>query len=126
MRNFVPVVLAVPLLLAACASPGQQAAERQARLARYVGMSEQALIAELGPPRQRQVRGDHESLAWVSDYSQWVAGSPFDPNPPELLGLQYHAIPPVHMVWYCETSFDIVAGKVSAARQRGNYCGGSA
>jgi hypothetical protein len=30
------------------------------------------------------------------------------------------------MIWFCETTFDIVGGKVAAAHQRGNYCGGAA
>jgi hypothetical protein len=126
MRATAVLLLAAPLLLAACAGPAREAAESQARLAGYVGMSETALVHELGAPRLRTVSGDHTRLAYVSDYSQWVSGSPFDPDPPELLGLQYHSVPPRHMIWFCETTFDIVGGKVAAAHQRGNYCSGAA
>lgn len=122
----IAAVLAAPLLLAACAGPARDAAQRQARLDGYVGMSEAALTHQLGPPRSRQVSGDHTKLVYFRDYSEWVSGSPFDLDPPELLGLQYHAIAPVHLKWTCETSFDLAAGRVTAAHQHGTYCGGAA
>ncbi len=126
MRMTAAMLVAAPLLLAACASPAQQAAERQARLAGYVGMSETALVHSLGAPTDRKVSGEHTRLAYFKDYSEWVSGSPFDQDPPELVGLDYHSIPPRLLIWSCETTFDVVGGKVAAARQSGNYCGGAA
>jgi hypothetical protein len=126
MRVTAAMLLAAPLLLTACASPAQLAAERQARLAGYVGMSETALVHMLGAPADRKVNGDHTTLAYLKDYSEWMQASPFDQDPPELLGLDYNGLPPHLLVWSCETIFDIVGGKVAAAHQRGNYCGGAA
>lgn len=126
MTARIAMMLAIPLLLAACASPAEIAAQRQARLDAYVGMSETALVHQLGPPASRQGEGAQSKLVYFTDYSQWWPGSPFDDEPPQLLGLQYHSIPPRLFIWSCETTFDIAAGKVVAAHQRGNYCGGAA
>jgi hypothetical protein len=120
------LLLAAPLLLAACAGPAQLAAERQARLAGYVGMSEAALVYTLGPPADQTVSGDHVRLVYVKDYSEWVSASPFDQDPPELVGLDYHSVPPRLLTWSCETTFDLIGDRVTAAHQRGNYCGGAA
>lgn len=126
MRVVAAILLAALPLLAACASPAQLAAEREAHLAGYVGMSELALVRSLGTPTYRKISGDHTRLGYFTDYSEWVSGSPFDQNPPELLGLEYHSVPPRHLIWSCETIFDIVGGKVATAQQHGNYCGGAA
>lgn len=126
MRVIAAMLLATPLLLAACASPDQLAAQREARLEGYVGISETALVRMLGTPVDRQVSGEHTTLAYFKDYSEWVQASPFNQDPPELLGLDYNGLPPRLLTWSCETTFDIVAGKVAAAHQRGNYCGGAA
>lgn len=111
------------LLLAGCAMSGGPGAS--ARLARYVGMSEAQLVGQLGAPAARSEQGGHLVLAYRHSYSEWVQASPFDQDPPELKGLDYNGLPPRLLTWGCETRFDIVGGRVAAARQQGNYCGGT-
>mgnify|MGYP001554869517 CR=1 FL=1 len=126
MRPLAAVLLTAPLLLAACASPAQLAAQRQARLAGYDGMSEAELVHTLGPPASETRAGDHTVMVYQHQYREWVQASPFNGTPPELLGLDYNGLPPILRVWSCDTTFELVGGKVAAAQQRGNYCGGTA
>ncbi|MBN8892849.1 MAG: hypothetical protein ABS99_10650 [Acetobacteraceae bacterium SCN 69-10] len=117
------MLLAAPLLLAACATSG--AAEANARLAAYVGMSEADLVRSVGAPTSTSASGEHKYLAYNRTKSEWEQASPFNRNPPQLLGLDYNGLPPRLLVWSCETTFDIVGGKVAGASQRGNYCAGT-
>ena len=126
MRVTAMLPVAAALLLAACASTAQQAAERQARLAGYVGMSEPALLHKFGAPADRRASGDHVTLVYLKQYREWVQASPFNQDPPELLGLDYNGLQPRLLVWSCRTTFDLVGGKVTAAYQRGTYCSGVA
>lgn len=121
MRRF--GLLALVLLFAGCAM--QPAVTPEARLARYVGMTEAELVQRHGPPAAREQVGGHQVLVYRSGYSEWVQASPFDQDPPELKGLDYNGLPPRLLTWSCETRFDMEGGRVAAAHQRGNYCGGS-
>jgi hypothetical protein len=117
------ICLLFAVLLAGCAGPTP--AELDARLSGYVGLSEAQLVGRLGVPTARDTAGDHTTLAYSRGYQEWVQASPFNQDPPELLGLDYNGMPPRLLTWSCETRFSLVAGRVTAAHQQGNYCGGT-
>lgn len=120
MRGLSLCLLALPVLLAGCGL--DSAAARQSRYAAMVGGSEASLIAALGPPTgTRQAAGGKE-LLWTRKYTEWVQASPFNMNPPELLGLDYNGLPPHQLVWACQLRFGVAAGKVVSFAQSGNDC----
>lgn len=117
----VPLVMLMPLLLmAGCA--GTSAPAREARFAAMVGDTEAELVQALGPPSFVDQAHRQRVLVWRRDYQEWVQASPFNQDPPELLGLDYNGMPPRLLRWSCQRQFTMVDGKAAAYRQSGNDC----
>jgi len=121
-RPLLALLLAVPLLLAGCADYGR--AEREARMAAFVGVSETDLIRQLGVPTRTVDSGGHRFLAYVKSQVELVPATPFYGfGPGGFYPWGYGGGFPAHAVeWRCETTFELVDGKVFAWSQRGNYC----
>lgn len=121
MRRVLPLALAI-LVLAGCVDPHR--AERAAHMAAFIGMSETDLIRELGVPTRTVDSNGHRFLAYRRSRLDIVPGSPFMPYgvygwPAAGYG---GGFPPQVVERGCETTFELVDGRVVHWSQRGNSC----
>jgi hypothetical protein len=120
MRRFA-VVLAIPLgCLSGCATGPSPS--RVATLNSFIGKPEDALLRSFGVPNASYTTGDRTFLAFDEGGSSVIAGMPPPFNWYGWPWYGYAAIPPVLIENGCETSFEIVAGKVASWTLRGNDC----
>ncbi len=109
--------LVLLLLLAACDPYALQ--RREAALAAYVGMSESDLVRSFGVPTRTFETGGHRFLAY--DEGSLDIVPPLEPWRP--WGWGYGAGFPAQVVQrFCETTFEVAAGKVIGFSLRGNAC----
>jgi hypothetical protein len=122
MRPIFALILALPLL-GGCVD---QLAARQAELAPLVGRSEADLVRQLGVPSRSFEAEGHRFLAYSERRVDIVPGfAPFY-GPPGFYGGVYagsFAFGPEVVERGCETTFEIVEGKVASFSLRGNACG---
>ena len=114
-RPFVALLVAV--LLAGCASHALE--QRQAYLQTLVGRSEADVVRALGVPTRTFEAGgvrflayDQSRLQVIPGYAPWGWG----------WGWGYATPPEVYQLT-CETTFEILQGKVASFTLRGNACG---
>lgn len=116
--------LALCLLLAACA-PG---IDRRAYLNTLVGQPEIDAVRQLGVPGRTYDTNGHRFLAYIDQRTTYVAGGPFlfggyYGGPFGRPGFGYAAFPQESVVRACETTLEIVDGRVANWSLRGNGCG---
>ncbi len=121
------VVLAVPLVLAACA----QGPSLQSRMAAYIGAPEDKLVQSLGVPDKHITVNDVKYLAYVQAQAQVLPSDipmgGFGPWGGSYWGPYYGpyysaAFPQDVQVWSCEVTFILKDGKVTGFTLRGNNC----
>lgn len=109
------------LTLTGCVNPAERRAEREAILGAYVGQSESDLVRELGVPARVFEAGGHRFLAYIERRTEVLPG--YAPFAPYRSGFGYGAgFPPEIIQRACETTFEVVSGKVSAYAVRGSAC----
>jgi hypothetical protein len=110
------------LLLSGCANLAEMRAERDAQLASFIGQSEADLVRALGVPSRQFDADGHRFLAYVERRVELVPGSiPFRPY---RFGYGYGpGFPPQAIERSCETTFEVVTGKVLSYAIRGDACG---
>ncbi len=116
-------ILAMVVLLAGCAN---RLAEREALAGQFIGQTEAALVQQAGVPARAVEAGGRRFVVYEERRVDFVPG-PYGYRGP--VG-PYGAFRPfggggfgpqaVELV--CETSFEIVGGKVAAFSLRGNAC----
>ena len=117
MRRAVPLVLLG--LLAGCTD---HLAARQAYLSQFVGQPELALVQAMGVPTRSIETGGVKYLAYDEHRIDIIPGTPgygaFN------MGWYGGAgFPPQVIQMNCETTFEVVDGKVRTFNLRGNACG---
>ena len=99
--------------------------EREAYLNRLVGAPEVDVVRILGVPSRTYGAGRHKYLAYIERRAEIYSGGPFFFGGgfygPGYGGLA--AFPAEIIDRTCETTFDVVAGRVAAWTLRGNACG---
>lgn len=111
----------VPLLalvVAACADPAA-IARHQARLNAHIGQTETDLVRELGVPTRSFEADGHRFLSYVATHLDiWPGG------PVYRFGRFGYGggFPPQIVQWRCDTTFELMGGRVIAWKQRGNNC----
>lgn len=126
MRRILPLAfLALPLLavLAGC-EPG---ISRATYLGQFVGRSEPELIAALGVPTRGIESGGIKFLAYSDRRVDVIPGTPGFPGygppfNPYGYGYGYGGLPPQAIERDCETTFELVDGRVRSFTLRGNAC----
>ncbi len=120
MRKF---ILLTALLLTACVDTG---AQRRAYLTSLIGQPETTVIQQLGVPSRSFEAGGHRYLAYDERRVDVI------PPPPLFGGGFYGAgfgygygygFAPEIVERGCETTFDIVAGRVQTWTLHGSLCG---
>lgn len=115
------IVIAAVLLLAAC-SVGPS---RRDYLNTLVGQPEAEAIRQLGVPSRAYESGGHKYLAFLDQRRDYIPGSPF------FFGGGFYGpgygfggvFPPEVIDRVCETTLDVVGGRVAGWTLRGNACG---
>lgn len=121
MRIPMAAVLAMGLVLSACANQG--AAIRQARVVHYLGMSETDLLRERGAPTRTIESAGHRFLAYDRKLEEYVPPARLASASMFGFARGFGYVYPARVItWACETTFEIVDGKVIAMTERGNYC----
>lgn len=119
MRLVVPLAI---LLLAGCTQYNMEA--RAKRLTPLVGQAETQLVQAMGIPTRVMETGGHRFLEYDETRvdvlpampGPWGAWGPY--------GVGYGAgFPPEVVQRSCQTTFDLVAGRVQSFAFRGNACG---
>ena len=114
-------VLLCLVLLSGCVSPAEMRAERDAQLGSFIGQSESDLVRALGVPSRQFEADGHRFLAYVTRRVELVPGTM--PLLPYRYGFGYATgFGPQAIERSCETTFEIVAGKVFSFSLRGNAC----
>lgn len=124
MRRFSILLIALPLL-AACVSPADLRAEREAQLGGFIGQTEADLVRALGVPSRQFEADGRRFLAYIERRVDLVPGyMPFRPYGYGFgNGFGYGpGFPPQAIERSCETTFESVGGKVSGYSLRGNAC----
>ena len=118
MRRWIGLLMALPLL-AGCVN---MLAERQAYFAQYVGQTEGDLVRGLGVPSRTFDTEGHHFLAYTDRSIQVVpAFAPYYGW--GRYGGWYGGGYPADVIErVCETTFDVVGGKVVTFTMRGNSC----
>ena len=107
------------MLLTACDPYALQ--RRQAALAGYVGHSEAELVRSMGVPTRTAEAGGHRFLAYDQGSTEIVP--PLEPWRPWGLGWGYGGGFPAQVVQHsCETTFEVVSGRVVGFSLRGDTC----
>jgi hypothetical protein len=115
MRHAIALVLTG--LAAGC---GNQLAEREAMLNRFVGQPESAVVQQMGVPSRTYETGGVKYLAYSEHRIDIVPGFPaYTPFWPGWYG---GGIPPQVIELRCETTFEVTQGTVRAFTLRGNAC----
>lgn len=110
-------LLVLLLLLSGCVV----GPSRQQVLSQYVGADEATLVQALGVPSRTFAAGDVKFLAYDERRTQVV------PPPPGPFGFGYgygwySPFPPTVVQYVCETTFEVVQGRVRSFTLRGNAC----
>ncbi len=112
------IVLVLTGLVAGC---GNQRAEREALLSRFVGQPESAVVQQMGVPSRTYETGGVKYLAYSEHRIDIVPGYPsYTPFWPGWYG---GGFPPQVIELRCETTFEVTQGTVRAFTLRGNACG---
>ena len=120
MRRFWILLMALPLL-AACVSLADLRAEREAQLGSFIGQAEADLVRAFGVPSRQFESDGRRFLAYIERRVDFVPG--YMPFSPYRYGFGYGpGLPPQAIERSCETTFEIVAGKVFGYSFRGNAC----
>lgn len=116
-----PLVLITLLLLACCSNRPQ----REAVLNGMIGMPEADLVRQWGVPSRTLETGGRRFLAYREERTSLVGGGP-------AFGAGYWGWPggwrwsgawPASVVeWVCETTFEVVDGRIATWSLRGNAC----
>jgi hypothetical protein len=115
------LVAAVLLVVGGCADA---LAERQAYLNTLVGRTEEDLVHTIGVPSRAFEVDGHRFLAYTESRVDIVPGPSLSPSPWAWNGWAYGGgWPPQVVQLVCETTFEIVAGRVASYTLRGNACG---
>ena len=115
------IALAVLPWLAGCVLPNRLA-EREAMLGGFVGQTEADVVRELGVPSRVYDANGHRFLAYLERRMEYIPG--YAPFRPYRYGFGYGpGFPPEIIQRSCETTFEIVDGKVFSFALRGNACG---
>ena len=104
-------------LLGGCAN---QLAERQAYLNQFIGQPESSVVQAMGVPSRTFQTGGVTYLAYNEHRIDFIPGTPT--YAPFYLG-SYGAFPPQIVQLDCETTFQVVDGKIASFQLRGNACG---
>jgi hypothetical protein len=105
-------------LLGGCAN---QLAERQAYLNQFIGQPESAVVQAMGVPSRSFATAGVTYLAYNEHRIDFVPGTPL--YAPFYLGGYGGGFPPQIVQMDCETTFQVVDGKITAYTLRGNACG---
>ena len=112
-------------LLAACST----GPDRAAFLNTLIGASETDLVRQLGVPSRTFDTPGHHFLAYAERRLDYIPGGPFfggygfGPGYGYGFGGLGAAFPPEVIDRQCETTFDVVGGRVQSWAFRGNACG---
>ncbi len=133
MKRTTILLAATALLLSACASHSLE--RRQALLAPLVGQSEADLVRQLGVPSRTLETDGHRFLAYTERRAEVIpAASGFVGAPFPFRGFggfggfggfddfEGTSFPPALIQHVCETTFEIVAGRVAGFSLRGDDC----
>jgi hypothetical protein len=112
-------ILVALLLLSACADG---LAARKASLAPLVGQSEADLVRALGVPTRSFESGGHRFLEYEARDVSIIPGLPGHGFGPWGSWGYYGAMPPQVVERVCDTTFDLVNGRVASFTLRGNAC----
>jgi hypothetical protein len=118
IRTALVAGLLVPLL-AGCAD---RLAERRAYLATLVGTSEADLVRTLGVPTRTVEAEGHRFLAYTESREELIPGGPMGPWGWRG-GWAYGGVPAEVVQRVCETTFEVIDGRVRGFTLRGNACG---
>jgi hypothetical protein len=118
MRKLLAAAI-VLALLAGCANNTLQ--QRIAYLNQFVGVSEQDLVRVLGVPTRSFETGGHLFLAYVDRRIDIIPGPPVW-GPWGFNNFYPGAFPSQVIEQSCETTFDLVDGRVQSFTLRGNAC----
>ncbi|MDQ2801201.1 MAG: hypothetical protein M3Y41_00410 [Pseudomonadota bacterium] len=118
------LVFLVAFFLTACVNTG---ADRRAYLTTLIGQPETTVIQQLGVPSRTFETDGHRFLAYDERRVDVI------PSPPLFgggywgggfgFGYGYGPFPPEIVERGCETTFDIVSGRVQSWNLRGSLCG---
>lgn len=112
---------ALPLILLLSSGCVDRLAQRRAALSGLVGATEADLVRSLGVPTRSYEAGGRRFLAYTESRIDVIPGfypySPWDPFP------YAGGIPPQVQQSVCETTFEILDGRVASWSLRGNACG---
>jgi hypothetical protein len=104
-------------LVGGCAN---QLAERQAYLKQFIGQPESSVVQAMGVPSRTFQTGGVTYLAYNEHRIDFIPSPPT--YAPFYLG-SYGAFPPQIIQLDCETTFQVVDGKIASFQLRGNACG---
>lgn len=111
------VLMLLTGLLAGCVN---QLAAREAYLSKFVGQPDSAVVQAMGVPTRTYETGGVKYLAYDEHRVDLIPATPT--YGPYYLGW-YNAFPPQVIQLDCETTFEVVEGKVRSFNLRGNACG---
>jgi hypothetical protein len=115
MRRAIALVLTG--LAAGC---GNQLAQREAFLSRFVGQPESVVVQQMGVPSRSYETGGVKYLAYSEHRIDVLPAVPsFSPFWPGWYG----GFPPQVIELRCETTFEVAQGTVRGFTLRGNACG---
>ncbi len=127
MKRTAILLAAAALLLSGCASHSLE--RRQALLAPLVGQSEADLVRQVGVPSRTLETDGHRFLAYTERRAEVIpAASGFVGAPFPFRGFggfddfEGTSFPPALIQHVCETTFEIVAGRVAGFSLRGDDC----
>jgi hypothetical protein len=127
-RPIVVVLLGMLALMPVLAGCAYDPAARAARLQPFIGQPVAVLVASLGVPSRTYEVDGIQFLAYTErrvDYLPGVPGYapgfgwPYGPYG----GYVYGGLPPQVVEYICETTFQVVQGRVQSFTLRGNACG---
>lgn len=120
------VLLLTALAISACST----APDRATVLNGLIGQDETAAVHALGVPSRTYDTPGHHFLAYAEDNLDYIPGGPFfggygfGPGYGYGFGgLGFSTFPDVVIDRRCETTLDVVAGRVQSWSLRGNACG---
>lgn len=112
------LVLIAVLVVASCADPAA-VARHEAAMNAYVGQSELDLVHKLGVPSRSYDVDGRRFLAYSRRSIDVWPGMSFGGFGPFGYG---GGVPPQVVQWACDTTFELVGGRVIGWQQRGNNC----
>jgi hypothetical protein len=120
MRRILAALIVLPLL-SGCVTSG--IAQRTAELVTYVGVSEADLVRALGVPTRTYETGGKRFLAYTERRLDVIPGGYGGFGYGYGYGRYYGGGFPADVVErFCETTFELDAGKVTRFTLRGNAC----